>query len=145
MRIKAILLAVLGATTVLSQGVDVATATRSFSERKFLESVNITYGLDETTTNVTVTQLVLNMKVQRKEAAGPWVTAYSQPLVLSREFATSWVLSYTNNAGTVVTNSIRTSVLSDCDRVDLLATRAVQLVKSPQAMAVPPPPEPPSE
>lgn len=134
-----LLLALCAAITTLGQGVDVATATRSFSERKFLESVNITYGLDEATTNVTVTQLVLNVKVQRKEAAGPWVTAYNQPLVLSREFATSWVLSYTNNAGTVVTNNIRISVLSDCDRVDMLATRAVQLVKTPQAMAVPPP------
>lgn len=132
------LLALLFCLSAVAQSVDVVQTTSQVNERKWLQSATVTYGLDAAQTNVVMTQVVLNVRVERRIGAGLWESVTTQPITFTRDGATQWITSYTNAVGTVVTNNIRLAVLADCDRVDLLATRAAQLIKTPQAMAVPP-------
>ena len=124
--------------TSMAQSIDVVQTTTQVNERRWLESARASYDLDETGTNVVLVQINLDVRVDRKIGSGTWEKVSLQPISFTRAGANSWVTSYTNNSGVVVTNSIRTAALSDCDRVELLSVRAAQLIKLPQAMSVNP-------
>jgi len=129
-------------STAFGQGVEVKQTTTEVTERSYLQSVRVIYGVVDST-NVVATQIQYTIAYEEQRGSGPWIKLEPIRLGFSRLDASNWVLSYTNKSGVLVTNNIRNSVLSDFDRVDLFPARSLNILKTPQAtVAQPVAPEP---
>lgn len=131
---KRLILFLLCALPALAQSTEVVQTTSSVTERKSLENAVANFSIDGTGTNVVLTQLSLTVKVERKIGTQPWEKTGTIQLGWNRDTANAWVATYLNAQGQSVTNNLKVAALADCDRVELLALRAAQLIRTPKAM-----------
>lgn len=122
------------AVSTLGQGVEVVTGNQLLSTRQSLERVTANYALEANGTNAAMTQVSFTVRIDQKIGAGDYVKVSETSYTLTKAGVEAWVLTYTNNQDVVVTNNIRTATLTDLDRLNLLPTRVVQFIRTPQAM-----------
>ena len=124
------------ALTTLGQSVDVISASSTVQTRSYLLAAKPNFII-EGGTNMVCDSILFIAVTERKIGTNNWVRVSEENRLITKTMATSWPDNYTNAQGTVVTNLIKSGVLADFGRADLLPPRWRNMMLVPQATAIP--------